>query len=240
MDSGGAAIKIHYEDRDLIVVDKPAGVVVHATAGAIGRPLLQRVRDQVGHRVWPLHRLDAATSGAIAFGRRPEVAQQLARRFGTDEVRKHYVALVRGVPPDSGRIDHPIQRAEGGVRVPAATSYRRIWSTGRYSLVVARPHTGRRHQIRRHLKHCSWPIIGDVRYGKGEHNRLFRSEHGLHRLALHAVSLVFHSSTGALVEVTVPLPPDLSEPLRSLGAPKLQLEALGSKKEYCSADGARD
>lgn len=213
---------LHRGER-VAVVDKPSGVVVHATRGAEGRPLLQRARDALGHRVWPLHRLDAATSGALAFALDPETASALAPRFGTGEVDKLYVALVRGVPPPSGVIDHPVPNADGR-RVPAVSAFRRLWTNERYSLVAVRPRTGRRHQIRRHLKHESWPIIGDVRYGKGDHNRWFRKEHGLHRLALHAARLGFVVPDEGSLEVRAPLPPDLAEPLASLGVPRSILD----------------
>jgi len=86
-------------------------------------------------------------------------------------------------------IDQPIPRAPGEDRVAARTEVWRREMFGRYALVEARLHTGRLHQIRRHLKHISCPLIGDVRYGKGEHNRIFRTEHGLFRLALHCTRI---------------------------------------------------
>jgi tRNA pseudouridine65 synthase len=90
--------------------------------------------------------------------------------------------------------------------VPAQTEYFRIGTFERYSLVVALPKTGRLHQIRRHLKHVSCPLIGDVRYGKGEHNRLFREQYALDRLALHAAALRFvHPSSGQRITVRAPL-----------------------------------
>ena len=228
-----------YQDADVVVVNKPAKVVVHETRGAIGRPLLQRVRDALGgEHVWPLHRLDAATSGAIAFAKNKRVASQLGPLFAEGAVRKQYIALVRGVPPESGVIDHPIQRDGDGPRVPARTDFRRLWTTGRYSLVLTEPHTGRRHQIRRHLKHRSWPIIGDVRYGKGEHNRFFRFNFGLDRLALHASALAFEFSDTLRVDVSVPLPSDLRTPLLRLGAPEHLLDSCSNRGMTVSS-GAR-
>lgn len=212
----------------VVVVDKPPRMVVHATRGAVGRPLLQRLRDQLGQRLWPLHRLDAATSGAIAFARSAELAAALSPAFAEGRVDKRYLAWVRGVPePATGIIDHPVPRRADGPRVPAVTGYRRLWTSGRYSLVALRPATGRRHQLRRHLKHRSWPIIGDVRYGKGEHNRKFRSEVGLDRLALHAAFLGLDRAEGRL-EAVVPLPPDLARPLAAFGVPA---ELLASAHE---------
>jgi tRNA pseudouridine65 synthase len=94
----------------------------------------------------------------------------------------------------------------------------RLEDFGRYSLVQACPRTGRLHQIRRHLKHLSCPLIGDVRYGKGEHNRIFRTQHGLHRLALHATALSVAHPDGGVLRVTCPLAPELEGALASARA----------------------
>ncbi|MEO1086004.1 MAG: hypothetical protein AAFY88_17330, partial [Acidobacteriota bacterium] len=111
---------------------------------------------------------------------------------------------------------------------------------GRYALVEARPRTGRLHQIRRHFKHRSWPILGDVHYGKGEHNRLLRDEYGLHRLALHAFEVqIDHPVTGERLKIRAPLSRDLADPLLALGLePELDavLEELGVEVE--SSGGA--
>jgi tRNA pseudouridine65 synthase len=133
-------------------------------------------------------------------------------------VYKRYLALVRGIPAPSGVIDHPIPRAPGGPRVPAVTRFRLLATFERYAWVEAVPETGRLHQVRRHLKHISHPVIGDVRYGKGEHNRLFRSRFGLYRLALHAAEIAFqHPSSGAPMRFSAPLPDDLAGPLACMG-----------------------
>jgi tRNA pseudouridine65 synthase len=113
---------------------------------------------------------------------------------------KRYLAITRGHPAEHVVIDHAIPKAPGEDRVPAVTELWRREVLGRYALVEARPQTGRLHQIRRHLKHVSCPIIGDVRYGKGEHNRLWREQFGMHRLALCKISLrVAHPDGGELV-----------------------------------------
>jgi tRNA pseudouridine65 synthase len=132
---------------------------------------------------------------------------------------------VRGAPPDEAVIDHAIPGSEDGPRVPAVTAIRTLFRAGRYAVVAAAPRTGRLHQIRRHLKHLSCPLIGDVRYGKGEHNRLFRERHDLHRLALHARSLrLVHPVTGAPLCITAPVPADLAGAMIALGAPASVLE----------------
>lgn len=210
---------IIWRDDRLAIVDKPAGVAVHRGWADDDEPLLQQVRDLVGQRVWLIHRLDRGASGAVLFALDAEAAAAASAIFQENRADKRYLAITRGHPPAHILLEHPIPREPGGERVPATTE---IWcreTFGRYALVEARPHTGRLHQIRRHLKHLSCPLIGDVRYGKGDHNRLFREQHGLHRLALHAVHLAFtHPFTGAPVAVDAPLAPDLAAALASARA----------------------
>jgi tRNA pseudouridine65 synthase len=199
-------------------VDKPAGLAVHRGAARDRTVALQLVRDHVGQHVHAVHRLDRATSGVLLFALDPDTARRMQEQFEAGGVEKRYLVLVRGIPPEAGVIDHPIPRDEDGPRVPAVTEFRRLAVFERYALVEARPRTGRRHQIRRHFKHLSHPLIGDVRYGKGEHNRLFRERFGLHRLALHALELAFdHPETGERLRITAPVPEDLAGPLRAMG-----------------------
>ena len=209
---------ILHRDQRVVVVAKPAGVAVHRGWADEDDALLQRVRDAVGAWVWPVHRLDRGASGAIAFALDQDAARALGAAFAGGTVDKTYLAITRGHPPERLRIDHPIPRRPGGERVPAVTEVRRLETFGRYALVEARPETGRLHQIRRHLKHISCPLIGDVRYGKGEHNRLFREQYGLHRLALHALRLVLPHPDGGAVDVTAPLAEDLELALAHLRA----------------------
>jgi tRNA pseudouridine65 synthase len=124
------------------------------------------------------------------------------------DAAKRYLAITRGHPADQV-IDHAIPRAPGEDRVPAVTEVRCLERFGRYALVEARPRTGRLHQIRRHLKHVSCPLIGDERYGKGEHNRIFRG-YGLTRLALHGASLSVAHPDGDRLEVACELAADMA------------------------------
>jgi tRNA pseudouridine65 synthase len=211
-------LSILYRDELLLAVDKPSGLAVHRGAARDRIVALQTVRDLAGRHVHAVHRLDRATSGALLFALDPGTARRMQERFEAGEVKKRYLALVRGVPPEEGVIDHPVPRSPGGQRVAAVTEFRRLGVFERYALVEARPLTGRLHQIRRHFKHLSHPLIGDVRYGKGEHNRLFRERFGLHRLALHALELAFaHPETGEPLRIVAPLPEDLAGPLRAMG-----------------------
>ena len=199
-------LRILYQDDSCAVVDKPSGMIVHRGWANDECDLLRVTRDALGRYVYPLHRLDRGASGAVLFALNEDAARTLNRSFADRSMAKRYLALTRGHPPEHGLIDHPIPRAPGEERVPAQTEFVRIGTFERYALVVALPKTGRLHQIRRHLKHISCPLIGDVRYGKGEHNRLFREQYSLGRLALHAAALRFvHPATGQQVTVRAPL-----------------------------------
>lgn len=218
-------MNVLYRDAAVVVVDKPSGLLVHRGWARDRDVLMARLRDAVEQFVYPVHRLDRGTSGVVVFALDKDAARGLSAQFAAEQVRKRYVALVRGVPAEHGVIEHAIPRSEDGERVPAITDYRRLHVFGRYAWVEARPRSGRLHQVRRHLKHISCPIIGDVRYGKGEHNRLFRERYGLRRLALHALELeLAHPCSGEPLRVRAPLPPDLVGPLRELGA-ELGIEA---------------
>jgi tRNA pseudouridine65 synthase len=172
---------------------------------------LQLVRNIVGKQVFPLHRLDKATSGVLLFALTKPMAAKMAALFRNRQVRKRYLAVVRGFIPENGVINHPLKEisdkktdeaSDKTLAHPAVTSYRRLatveidqavdkYPTSRYSLVELLPATGRRHQLRRHMAHLSHPIIGDTVYGKGKHNRFFRENFGNQGLLLCAVELAF-------------------------------------------------
>lgn len=218
-------IEILHNDDALVAVDKPAGLAVHRGWADDEDVLLQRVRDQIGAWVYPVHRLDRGASGVLVFARSGPMAAALQTQWTAGTIIKRYLAIVRGNPPDAAVIDHPIPRSEDGPRVDAVTAVRTLHRAGRYAVVAACPRTGRLHQIRRHLKHIACPLIGDVRYGKGEHNRLFRERHDLHRLALHARALALtHPVTDVPLLFTAPIPADLARALRGLEAPDTLLE----------------
>jgi tRNA pseudouridine65 synthase len=210
---------LHRDDR-LAAFAKPSGLLVHRGWGDDAVVALDLARAAIGSYVYPVHRLDRATSGVLLFALDPASAAAMGRLFEAGSVHKTYLALVRGVPPEAGVIDSPVPKSEGGPRVPAVTAYRRRAVVDRWSIVEARPQTGRLHQIRRHLKHLGHPIVGDVNYGKGDINRLFRERFGLCRLALHATQLSFeHPFTGAAVTIGAALPADLRGPFDQMGFP---------------------
>ncbi len=211
-------LSVLYQDDELLVVDKPSGLVVHRGWARDGEVVMTLARALAGRHVHPVHRLDRGTSGVLVLALDAAAARTLSEAFEAGLVRKRYLALVRGIAPEGGVVDHPIPRSPGGPRVPAVTRFRRLASFERYSLVEAVPETGRLHQVRRHLKHVSLPVIGDVRYGKGEHNRLFRTRFGLYRLALHAAEVQLdHPASGAPLRFVAPLPADLAGPFAAMG-----------------------
>jgi tRNA pseudouridine65 synthase len=228
---------LHRDDR-LVVIDKPSGLLVHRSMidRHERRFAVQILRNQLRRHVYPAHRLDKGTSGALAFALDREGAADLATQFSTGEVRKKYVAIVRGWPEPSGFIDHSLEPVADDVLGPQAggardarSTFRTLatvelphrvdrYPTTRYALVELEPLTGRRHQLRRHLAHASHPIVGDSTYGKGRHNRLFRDLFGSHRLLLACTQLAFrHPATGATVVVNAPLADDFATVVRQLG-----------------------
>lgn len=213
-----------YRDDHCVVVNKPSGMIVHRGWADDEHDALRTVRDLIGAQVYPVHRLDRGTSGALLFALHVEAARFYGAAFaasahgGEAAISKVYWALTRGHPPEQGCIDHPVPKAPGEARVPAVTEYKRLGTSGRYALVECRPKTGRLHQIRRHMKHLSCPLIGDVRYGKGEHNRLFRDKYALDRLALHALSLTVPAfGESRSLQVHIPVSGSLRDCLAALG-----------------------
>lgn len=208
-----------YADERFVVVNKPSGLAVHRGWADDRINALTLAKELTGRWIYPVHRLDRGTSGALIFALDSETAARLQEMLIAHEVEKRYLALVRGIPPEALRIDYAIPRSEGGPRVDAVTNIRRLGvALDRFSLIEAIPETGRLHQIRRHMKHISHPVIGDSRYGDGKENRRLRAEVGLERLALHALELRFaHPHTGEALAITAPPPDDLRLPLERLG-----------------------
>lgn len=209
---GGSAptlppLPILWRDEHFVAVHKPAGWLVHRTGLDAGetRIVLQALRDQLGRAVYPVHRLDKGTSGVLLMALDPASARALAQAFEARVVHKRYVAFTRGWPPGHATVDHalvPDDAPAGAAAQPAVTVLRRLatlalpepvdrYPSTRVALVEALPLTGRRHQIRRHLKHLSHPIIGDATHGKGAHNRWWAERLGQQRLWLHAAALRF-------------------------------------------------
>jgi tRNA pseudouridine65 synthase len=198
---------ILYQNDDLVAINKPEGIKVHRGAFDPRREsfVLQGLRDQIGRRLYPVHRLDRPTSGVLVFALTPGAARSLARSFARQQVVKTYLAVVRGFTAEAGQVDRPLakdprERGPGVRRRAALTHYLRLdttelpiavgpYATSRYSLVRVTPKTGRMHQIRRHLCHLAHPVIGDRQYGDNKHNRSFKERWNCRRLLLAAVAL---------------------------------------------------
>lgn len=212
-------------DEHLAAIAKPPGLLVHRTQLAAGEDeaALQLLRDQLGRPVWPVHRLDRGTSGVLLFALSAEVAALLGAMFEQGQMDKRYLALVRGWPAaDQGLIDHPLARdpelpSAGQPMLAAQTRWRLLqrldwplvtdprFPTTRVALLEAEPLQGRRHQIRRHLKHIAHPILGDATHGKGPLNRAVAAHLGVQRLWLHAQRLAFaHPVSGAAIALEAP------------------------------------
>lgn len=209
-----------YEDDDLIAVFKPHGVFVHRSEDAAQEDtsVLTTLRRQVKCWLYPLHRLDRPTVGVLVFAKNKETASALGKAFEAREVAKTYLTIVRGwFPEESIDLDYAIARDKGAPLKDARTHFQRLatgvlpipvgkYPEARYSLVLAKPKTGRYHQIRKHLAHLRHPIVGDTVHGDGRHNKLYREHFGLHRLMLLARSIAFkHPHSGELVTIEADL-----------------------------------
>jgi 23S rRNA pseudouridine1911/1915/1917 synthase len=226
-------LRIAYEDDGMLIVDKPAGLVVHPSAGhgtgTLVNALLGRARDLgqplgsiagVG-RPGIVHRLDKETSGLIVVAKTDAAQASLMRQFGDRTVEKAYLALVRGeTPAPRGRIEAPVGRdprdrqrmavVAGGRE--ATTEYEAVATGGGYALLELHPRTGRTHQIRAHLAYLDLPIAGDLRYGGGE------GPGGLRRQFLHAARLgLERPADGARLRAWSELPPELDASLEAAG-----------------------
>ncbi len=206
------AVEILYRDDRTVAVSKPGGMLVHRTheADEDGPFLLQEVRELAGAKVYPVHRLDRPTSGLVLFALSPEATRAWQEALARPTTEKRYLAMVRGRTPDGWSSFRPLT-SDRGVRRNARTTFETLVRFGGFSLLTVRLHTGRRHQIRRHLAHCAHQVVGDSSYGKGGINRYLREEHGLPRLFLHARSLsIVHPETNERLRIDCPLAEDLS------------------------------
>lgn len=213
-----------YEDTRLAVINKPSGLLVHRGEGRDPWTLVDALKEMWRQEtVYPVQRLDRGTSGVMLVAKDKEAAQHHQRLLLSGEIRKYYVTLVRGQCMQRGIIDHPL-KTEKGVLQSARSQYELLqWVEAlprSVSLVGVQTLTGRKHQIRRHMKHLSHPVIGDARYGKGPINREMAQRYGLSRLALHASHLSFkHMETMQPVCVSASLPDDFALPLQRMGFP---------------------
>lgn len=197
-------LEIVYQDDYLVAINKPHGLLVHKTGIAADVKVfaIQTLRDQIGQRVYPAHRIDRKTSGVLLFATSQDLYKEMQKQFATKKIFKRYVAIVRGYTDKVGKIDYPLLNEELQNKQEAITLYKTLaqselnietvrHSTSRYSLVEASPMTGRMHQIRRHFRHLRHPIIGDRPYGCNKQNKMFKEKWNITTMFLHARELEF-------------------------------------------------
>lgn len=209
-------LEVIYRDEICIAINKPAGMLVHRTFLDYGETVfvMQVLRDQIGQKVYPIHRLDKPTSGVLLFALDAKWVKPLMQQFEEGKTDKRYLAVVRGYIEGQHTLDYALKRevddysqASTAIEQDAITHYNALgrkelpypvgrYLTARYTLVALHPETGRKHQLRRHMAHLRHPIVGDTRHGDGVHNRFFREILDIHRLLLHAKSLSFEHPLG--------------------------------------------
>lgn len=223
-------LSILYHDEYIVAVNKPAGMLVHRSwlDQHETQFVMQTLRDQLGQLVYPVHRLDRPTSGVLLFALSAEIAHLLSLQLEQHQVEKRYWAVVRGILPEQGRIDYALKPRLDKIAdkfanqekeaETAISEYRRLaeteqpfvscqrFVTSRYSLAELTPITGRKHQLRRHMKHIFHPIVGDTTYGDKVQNRAILANVGVKRLLLHARSLRFlHPVSQQSISIYAPL-----------------------------------
>jgi tRNA pseudouridine65 synthase len=196
-------VHILYQDDNIVAVYKPHGfhTVPHEELRhrvSRNHVLLYQARDLVGKYLYPVHRLDAGTSGIVIFALSSPSAREMQTHLQSHLVEKVYEVVVRGIVPESGQIDNPLELDSTQELVPSLTEFKRLATTefnvavgkrnptAKYSLVEARPRTGRFHQIRRHFNRKSHPVLGDAAHGDSKHNQFFRNELKIPGLCLRA------------------------------------------------------
>lgn len=222
-------LEIIFRDKYLIAINKPHGLLVHASTIAADADTfaVQLLRDQIGQRVFPVHRLDRKTSGVLLFALDGETNILMQKQFMNQQVQKTYHAIVRGYTPDEGSIDYPLTNDKGKTQ-QAITHFKTLkrvelpvpfgkFESSRYSLVQIKPLTGRMHQIRKHFAHIFHPIIGDRPYGCNKQNRLFLQKWHHQEMLLHAVSMEMkHPIEGTPVFVVADYQPPFVQIMKEL------------------------
>jgi len=223
-------LDILFRDEYLIAINKPHDLLVHRSNIAADAEVfaLQLLRDQVGQKVYPVHRIDRKTGGVLLFAFNKAVEIEMQKKFADNLVSKKYLAVLRGHTPDNGEIDYPL-RKENGTLQEAFTMYHTLkraeldvpfgkHPTSRYSLIEATPKTGRMHQLRKHFAHIFHPIIGDRAHGCNKQNKLFKEKWEMTTMLLHASMLRFnHPVSGEVVTIEAPLLPEFVRVMELMG-----------------------
>ena len=203
-------VPVLWSDDDLVAVDKPPGILVHRTPmSGDARALHQVLVAQIGAPLFGVHRLDRAASGVLLFARSSAAASAVHEAIRAPSAVKEYLVAVRDETPEEFVVDRAL-KGKSGEAQPARTECRRLARIDRHSLLLVRTRSGRRHQIRRHLKGIAHHVLGDTSHGKGRINAYLREHYGLPRMFLHAARLGFdHPASGARIDVRAPLAADL-------------------------------
>ncbi|QMW00771.1 pseudouridine synthase [Spirosoma foliorum] len=222
-------LPILYQSADLVAINKPHGLLVHRSpiASDASEFAVQILRDQLGQRVYPVHRLDRKTGGVLLFALTDSMNSLMQQQFMEGGIDKSYLAIVRGFTPDEQTIDYALRNDETGVFQDAVTYFKTVQRTeiplpfgkhvtSRYSLVELTPTTGRMHQLRKHMAHILHPIIGDRPHGCNKQNKLFKEHFEMSTMLLHARQLEFtHPVTEERISITAPFQAEFE---RMLGA----------------------
>jgi len=213
-------IQILYQDDDIVIVNKPSGLLVHPYKEATNERdnLMVELREMLGRWVYPVHRIDRPVSGIVVFGLNSAAVSKIKEVWGDKEItQKEYLALVRGQIEAPGTFDFELNN-ERKVKQSAITHYWPIHRFDDSSLVRVQIETGRKHQIRRHFARRMQCLVGDTTYGKGILNERYRNDFNLHRIFLHAWKLQLpHPTSGEIISITCPLPQELESVLRAKG-----------------------
>ena len=219
-------ITILYQDKDIIVADKPSGLLVHPYWKETNEKecLMKKLRDQVGSYVHPAHRLDRPVSGPVIFSTQSEMIKEIQFNWHLANTKKQYIALVKSKIELAGEFNFPL-KSEKGMTQKARTLYQPLFVFENTTLVKVEIKTGRKHQIRRHFSRRCQNVIGDTKRGNSELNKFFREEHGLERIFLHCHRLAIeHPVTEQMIDVRSPLPENLMNVLLNLGLSHSEIE----------------
>ena len=217
-------VEIVHQDEHCIVVNKPNNILVHHAYHSRNKSeedsLLQLLEQQLGKKLYPIHRLDRKTSGIILLATETSYVSKFQELFTHHEIQKTYYGIVRGFAPESKVIDSPVKGRDADVYKEAETQMHTLakiqleipvkpYDSSRYSLVKLLPKTGRLHQLRIHMNKISHPLLNDAKYGDKNHNLMFEEKFGWRKLFLHAASLQFqHPFTQELLSLQATFPED--------------------------------
>jgi tRNA pseudouridine65 synthase len=220
---------ILYQDENFVAIQKPYGYFVHRSKldFQANELILPQLRDQIGKKLFPVHRLDRKTTGVLLFALNPYAQITLNDSFANNKVAKEYLAIVRGYAPNEFEIDYPLVN-DRGVKQEAFTIGKVLeqveipyesWKhpTSRYSLVLLQPQTGRQHQLRKHLSHIFHPIIGDRPHGCNKQNRFFIQHFNYNQMALHASMISFEDIDQQLITIRAPIGREFNRIMSDLG-----------------------